>query len=1047
MSTDSTPPNTTAVEAVKFTKFGGPLSKEITLDSDGKLASIPRDVRLVSGTAERVRPAGPRALAELIGSCEFNEAIALGTLPTGTPDKVEITTKARLVEHQDAITRTASNIIYRKGEPAVALLDVDVKGMPADVQSRVKAAGGAMAVIESVLPELADTALVVRQSTSSNIVHAETGKEYPGSGGLHIYIYVADGADVERFLKTLHMRMWLAGFGWMIVARNGRLLERSLIDASVASPERLVFEGAPDVQPPLMQRPRVPSVQDGGLLDTRHACPSLTGVKLDQLNVLLAKERQRLKPQVDTVTAAYVGERIKVIRAKRGCSEIADRRMVEREVNGTLLPWAPLEFDDPDLAGATVADVLRDPERYIDETLTDPIEGPQYECGAKVLLRSGSLLINSFAHGGIRYFLKYDADAITKAIPMADEADVVETLVRMLLLADVTQDEEQALVALASRTSSSGVQSIKARIKQARQDAVIVAAKERRERDDADRSDARRVLPVPAPEGEHIPVLRDLDEVLAAVDAPIPPMRDLDGKPLTVTLREPYSLHALTSNGTNGHEDAENRLPPPKLHLLTRHDRFTLGHEIERHIKYVHETPETITPKALPGIFVQSYTAYAASRLPQLAGVVTNPLVLADGTLLADDGLDRQRKLLFLIDPAMHAAIPKLHEVNDDAVKQAMQFLTDDWLCDVLTDYEGKAILIAAALSILQRCLFAERPAYLVTAGRRGGGKTTVVGMVVAGATGARPAAAAWSDDKEERRKAALAAYLEGPAAVVWDNIPRGKSISCPTIEKMLTSETYTDRVLGVSKNATVSTAGVMIFTGNNISAAGDMCSRSLECRLETDQPNPENREFKHLDPVGWTLENRHKLLHAFYTILLGNPQIRQSTKGVTRFRTWWKSVGAAVEHAAALAGGRIDFTQCFMAGESEDAETQSLGGALNALALAAPPGGHFTAAHVKALIDPGDLDSEDSKRDEWAAVMRGYFTADGQGPAGSMSALKIGHRLKAMLGNAVQAGADVLVLKHDTDSHANANSYWVSRNGKIALPNPTQSDLADMMA
>ena len=86
-----------------------------------------------------------------------------------------------------------------------------------------------------------------------------------------------------------------------------------------------------------------------------------------------------------------------------------------------------------------------------------------------------------------------------------------------------------------------------------------------------------------------------------------------------------------------------------------------------------------------------------------------------------------------------------------------MTFLTDEWLVDVATDYAGKAVIIAAALTLIERSLLAERPCFFVTAGRRGGGKTTTITMLVMAVIGLRPAAAAWSTNEEERRKALMA--------------------------------------------------------------------------------------------------------------------------------------------------------------------------------------------------------------------------------------------------------------------------------------------------
>ena len=76
-----------------------------------------------------------------------------------------------------------------------------------------------------------------------------------------------------------------------------------------------------------------------------------------------------------------------------------------------LRPDIELPFDDPELAGCTVGDVLADPERFEGETLADPLEGVAYgRCVAKIMRRAdGTPWIHSFAHGRTIYELKHDA--------------------------------------------------------------------------------------------------------------------------------------------------------------------------------------------------------------------------------------------------------------------------------------------------------------------------------------------------------------------------------------------------------------------------------------------------------------------------------------------------------------------------------------------------------------------------------------------------------------------------------------------------------------
>ena len=137
------PPPPLEIELTRLTKDGGPLTKQISLSPDGELVKDGSACVMAHGTAERVRVAGVDALGALIEDLAPSQAIALGTLRTDLPDRVEVTTKKRLVNgvaRPDIIARTGSNIIYHG--PAFALLDYDSKGMPTAVAAELKRAGG-----------------------------------------------------------------------------------------------------------------------------------------------------------------------------------------------------------------------------------------------------------------------------------------------------------------------------------------------------------------------------------------------------------------------------------------------------------------------------------------------------------------------------------------------------------------------------------------------------------------------------------------------------------------------------------------------------------------------------------------------------------------------------------------------------------------------------------------------------------------------------------------------------------------------------------------
>ena len=67
---------------------------------------------------------------------------------------------------------------------------------------------------------------------------------------------------------------------------------------------------------------------------------------------------------------------------------------------------------------------------------------------------------------------------------------------------------------------------------------------------------------------------------------------------------------------------------------------------------------------------------------------------------------------------------------------EAYNFLADEWLVDAATNADGKPFAIAAALTIIQRIVLEQRPAFFIVAGQRGGGKTTLASMITTAALG-----------------------------------------------------------------------------------------------------------------------------------------------------------------------------------------------------------------------------------------------------------------------------------------------------------------------
>ena len=432
-----------SAEITLISKAGnGSMSKVIDLDEHGALRSDGSACFLVEGTADR-RPAATAAeLADIIASCGSNQALALGSLKEGISAPARVVTKQNLHLNLGAISRSREYIDYQPNRPAWGLVDFDTKGMPPEVRARIDAAGDVWRALLEVAPDLARAARVSRGSTSSGLVDTSTDEPVAGSTGQHHYLLVRDGADIERFLKDLHDRAWLNGFGWHLIGATGQLLDRSIVDRFVGYGERLVFEGQPQVLPPLLQDPakRRPEAIEGEAIDFTSVVPPLNELerhRVGELKAASAAALGKVATEVRTKHDKVLADKL----VKSGVPLVRAQRLVATRHHGVLSPCIELEFDD--LGIKTVGDVLADPDRFVGETLADPLEGVAYgRCIAMVMQRDeGTLFIHSFAHGRSFYELRHDIQSAKAALTGAPAGAVVDHAMSVLAAAALEADE------------------------------------------------------------------------------------------------------------------------------------------------------------------------------------------------------------------------------------------------------------------------------------------------------------------------------------------------------------------------------------------------------------------------------------------------------------------------------------------------------------------------------------------------------------------------------------------------------------------------------
>lgn len=282
-----------------------------------------------------------------------------------------------------------------------------------------------------------------------------------------------------------------------------------------------------------------------------------------------------------------------------------------------------------------------------------------------------------------------------------------------------------------------------------------------------------------------------------------------------------------------------------------------------------------------------------------LRGISQSPIVRADNTIAATDGYDAASEVLLDLG-GLNLEIPD--DPTDDEVLAAVSLILDDWLGDFpFASTSDKANMLALILTFPLRDIVGLVPFAVISAKSMGTGKSKLISLVVYLFTRVMPEFDSLSgSDEAERRKKITSLLLKAPSFIVFDETPE---IGGPTLNRLATAHTWSDRILGGNEQAVLPNRAVMAFTGNNVQVLGDTSRRYYPIELFFDGEHPENRsaaEFKHSDLESWTDEHRGELLTAVFTIIrawqVAGCQKRAASFG--SFERWDSIIGGIISNA-----------------------------------------------------------------------------------------------------------------------------------------------------
>jgi hypothetical protein len=300
-----------------------------------------------------------------------------------------------------------------------------------------------------------------------------------------------------------------------------------------------------------------------------------------------------------------------------------------------------------------------------------------------------------------------------------------------------------------------------------------------------------------------------------------------------------------------------------------------------------------------PERIAKTLAARGTWALKSLTGTIEAPTLRPDGSIVVAPGYDDATGLFY--DPGT-VSFPELKlDPSREEARAALgifeRLLSGFPFVDQNKERPGSdfSVAVSAILTALVRRSLKSAPLHAFRAPKMGSGKSLLADVVGMIATGRPCAVMSPGEDANEEKKRWLSVLLEGDPVVCIDNIerPLGGSTLC----SILTQETYKDRILGMSRTVSVSTAVTLLCTGNNLIFDGDLTTRVIPCDLDPGVERPEERRFD-TNLYQYVPEHRAELVVAGLTILrayvaAGRPPQEISPFG--RFEEWSDWVRSAL--------------------------------------------------------------------------------------------------------------------------------------------------------
>ena len=335
----------------------------------------------------------------------------------------------------------------------------------------------------------------------------------------------------------------------------------------------------------------------------------------------------------------------------------------------------------------------------------------------------------------------------------------------------------------------------------------------------------------------------------------------------------------------------------PPITMIGQFTKETLCHELEKvAVCQITDIEGEVKDISWPKNILAGIMALTEFHEKPLVGIVGHPFIDDNFKPVLTQGYDAATGLYIA-----HDVVPEIDSFSD--ADEALFYIVEEVLRDFpfSTPLDEMAAVSCLLTGMQRKLISGGCPGFGFTAPIQASGKTALAQTINYSLYGRPVAATSYSDDDAEMAKHILGILQEGHSAILFDNIAEGSVVESNELAKVITSDSYSNRLLSKNKTLTVPCSVLWLMTGNNVSVCGDFNTRFIMIELDPKDANPDQRRFKREDIGVWCEQHRGKILGACMRIIMNGAGYSNPDLKPTRFPSWDKFVRLPVHKISGI--------------------------------------------------------------------------------------------------------------------------------------------------